>query len=390
MASAILVSCGGDEPIDPTPAVDTKAPTITVSMNSVNIIAEPSVTISGDALKIGNDAVASWKDDVSKSCKVELSLTPAGGSVKDVHSGDKLSEEGKLQIKATDDAGNSSTAEITLTRVDTKAPEIDVKISEKNVIAGVKMTVQDNRLLFDDSVAATWTDDYSKAFAVELALTPEGGESKSVDSGVTVLDAGKLILTVADEFRNKATAEIVLKADAIYGLESLQNLSLQVDKEVNLMIGLTIADGLTLQKVEVEQDNARTQIENPNAYTPEYPGSIDIILTLARPDGSMIEVGSKDMSVKPLEYSNVSISDLAPADIVPIIGQVNWGDRNVYSYIEHLRVAEATRIVEMMWEYGAGKHSIESYQELLGELNVGMTFEYPLGYDNYEIIEGVM
>ena len=293
-------------------------------MNSVNIIAEPSVTISGDALKIGNDAVASWKDDVSKSCKVELSLTPAGGSVKDVHSGDKLSEEGKLQIKATDDAGNSSTADITLTKADTKAPEIDVKISEKNVIAGVKMTVQDNRLLFDDSVAATWTDDYSKAFAVELALTPEGGESKPVDSGVTVLDAGKLIITVSDEFRNKATAEIVLKADAIYGLESLQNLSLQVDKEVNLMIGLTIAEGLTLQKVEEVQDGARTQVDNPSAFTPEYPGSIDIILTLSRLDGSTIEVGSKDMSVKPLEYSNVSISDLAPADIVPIIGQVNY------------------------------------------------------------------
>ena len=355
-------------------------------MNSVNIIAEPSVTISGDALKIGNDAVASWKDDVSKSCKVELSLTPAGGSVKDVHSGDKLSEEGKLQIKATDDAGNSSTADITLTKADTKAPEIDVKISEMNVIAGVRMTVQDNRLLFDDSVAATWTDDYSKAFAVELALTPEGGESKPVDSGVTVLDAGKLIITVSDEFRNKATAEIVLKADAIYGLESLQNLSLQVDKEVNLMTGLTIADGLTLQKVEVVQDGARTQVDNPNAYIPEYPGSIDIILTLARPDGSTIEVRVDNLTVKGIDYHAVSLIDIKPVDVFPQIDQIEAGDPNIYSYVEDLRVAEAYVMREMMTEYGVGKYGPEEYQQLLSRIVIGSRSEASDDYQDYEWI----
>lgn len=386
MASALLVSCGGDEPIDPTPAVDTKAPIITVSMNSVNIIAEPSVTISGDALKIGNDAVASWKDDVSKSCKVELSLTPAGGSVKAVNSGDKLSEEGKLQIKATDDAGNSSTADITLTRADTKAPEIDVKISEKNVIAGVKMTVQDNRLLFDDSVAATWADDYSKTFTVELALTPEGGESKPVDSGVTVLDAGKLILTVADEFQNKATAEIVLKADAIYGLESLQNLSLQVDKEVNLMTGLTIAEGLTLQKVEVVQDGARTEIQNPKAFTPEYPGSIDIILTLARLDGSTLEVKGNELTVKELDYHAVFLIDIKPVDVFPQIDQIEGGDPNIYSYVEDLRVAEAYVMREMMTEYGVGNYSSEEYQNLLSRVTIGLINEVPDNYQDYEWI----
>ncbi len=44
----------------------------------------------------------------------------------------------------------------------------------------------------------------------------------------------------------------------------------------------------------------------------------------------------------------------------------------------------------MMWEYGVGTHPKAEYQNLLGKLNVGMTFEYPLVYDNYEIIEGVM
>lgn len=38
--------------------------------------------------------------------------------MKAVKSGDRLEEPGKLQIKVTDEAGNDSSAEIKLTRVD--------------------------------------------------------------------------------------------------------------------------------------------------------------------------------------------------------------------------------------------------------------------------------
>jgi hypothetical protein len=31
-----------------------------------------------------------------------------------------------------------------------------------------------------------------------------------------------------------------------------------------------------------------------------------------------------------------------------------------------------------MWEYGAGNHSKEEYQELMMRLNTGMTYEIPL------------
>jgi hypothetical protein len=57
---------------------------------------------------------------------------------------------------------------------------------------------------------------------------------------------------------------------------------------------------------------------------------------------------------------------------LPIIGQVEAGDKKVYEHIEHLRVAEATRIRDMMREYGAGNHSAEEYQELMNRLNTGM------------------
>ena len=242
------------------------------------------VSISGSELKIGEESVATWKDDISTTMKTELNFTPNEGSPKTINSGDKLSDEGKLQIKVTDEAGNSSTAEITLTRNDTKAPEIEVKIKEKNVVAGVKVIVEGNQLFFDDSVAATWKDDYAETCTVDLSL-----DGKKVDSGDMLFDAGKLTLSVADEFQNKSTAEITLTAIAVFGLEALQGKTLQVDQEVNLLDDLTFAEGLTLQKVEIELDGVRSEIPNPEAYIPELPGTVSIILTLSKADGNTIE-----------------------------------------------------------------------------------------------------
>ena len=89
LAVSLAVSCGGDEPIDPTPptpAKDTKAPTITVSVSTVNVIAGPAITISSSTLKIGDESVATWKDDKSTTCTVALSFTPAEGSAKTLNS----------------------------------------------------------------------------------------------------------------------------------------------------------------------------------------------------------------------------------------------------------------------------------------------------------------
>ena len=49
-----------------------------------------------------------------------------------------------------------------------------------------------------------------------------------------------------------------------------------------------------------------------------------------------------------MKYGNVAITDLKPVDILPVIGQVVLGDKQVYDHIEHLRLAEATRIRDMM------------------------------------------
>ena len=168
-----------------------------------------------------------------------------------------------------------------------------------------------------------------------------------------------------------------MTATAVFGLENLARLQLQVDQEANLLEGLIIADGLTLQKVEMVQGDVRAVIDNPNSVTFEYPCSIDVILTVAKADGSEIEVFVNDLTVKPLPYNTVSFTNLKPEEIIPVIGQVENGDVNAYDHIDHLKAAEATRIIEMMWKYGTSKYSPEQYQQLMGRLNTGIRAEVP-------------
>jgi len=86
------------------------------------------------------------------------------------------------------------------------------------------------------------------------------------------------------------------------------------------------------------------------------------------------------------KYSPVQINFLKPEEILPIVWQVETGDKNVYKYIEHLRIAEATKIRDMMWKYGAWDYSAEEYQALRDRVHIGMTMEEPIWYDNYEKI----
>ena len=337
-------------------------------------------------MKIGSDLVASWKDDKSTSCTVAITFTGKDGTTKAVSSGDKVEEEGKLSLKVTDEAGNSSTAEITLTKTDSEAPKIEVLIQEKNVVAGVKVTVNGNQLLFDSTPAASWTDDYSTTFSIDLAYFPTEGQSKTINSGDILFDAGKLTLSVADEFQNKSTAEFTLTSVAVYGLENLQSKTLQVDQEVDLLDGVTFAEGLTLGKFEVEENGVRTEMANPNAYISQSAGTINIIITLGRSDGSTIEVRVDGLTVKGIDYQAITLRDITPEEIFPQIAQIESGDKNIYSYVEDLRIAEASLIRDMMGIYGVGDYTPEQYQELMSRITMGLIYEAPEDYENYEWI----
>ena len=171
----------------------------------------------------------------------------------------------------------------------------------------------------------------------------------------------------------------------ISGLENLRKALLQVDKEVNLLNWITFWNGASLVKVEIEMDWQTTQITDPNHYIPQYPWNCTIILTVKDKNGNIV-TERVDKNIQALEYQAMQINNIRPVDILPIIWQVESWDRNVYDHIEHLRIAEATRIRDMMWKYGAGSHSPAEYQQLMSRLNTGMTDEQPKWYNNYETI----
>ena len=95
---------------------------------------------------------------------------------------------------------------------------------------------------------------------------------------------------------------------------------------------------------------------------------------------------NSNSTINALGHNVIEINNINPVDILPIIWQIEAWDKKAYEHIEHLRVAEATRIRDMMRKYGAGKHSPEEYQELINRLNTGMVNEYPKWYNNFEII----
>ena len=79
---------------------------------------------------------------------------------------------------------------------------------------------------------------------------------------------------------------------------------------------------MTLQKVEIVQDGVRTVIANPNSYTPEYPGVLGLVLTIAKPDGSVLEIEVSDLIIKALDYQAISLEMIRPEDVFPIITQI--------------------------------------------------------------------
>ena len=206
--------------------------------------------------------------------------------------------------------------------------------------------------------------------------------SSSNSSVASVSSSG--LVTAVGEGTAKITASVGGKQGACTVTVSPK---IKLDKT---QLALTIDDTETLtatlapsdagKKVTWSSSDSKVAKVEDGKITAIAAGSATITATL---DGYKAECV---VSVKGLEYQAVSITDIKPVEILPVIGQVEVGDKQCYDHIEHLRLAEATRIRDMMWEYGAGSHSKSEYQQLMGRLNAGMMEEYPLGYDNFEVI----
>lgn len=99
----------------------------------------------------------------------------------------------------------------------------------------------------------------------------------------------------------------------IAGLDNLKGMSFQVDQETNLLSGITFGNGAELTKVEIEMDGQRSEVADPHHFTPDYPGTCTIILSVKSKDGTMTEYKAENLTIKPLDYAD---GTLEPVDII--------------------------------------------------------------------------
>ena len=328
-AASTLSACSSDNVTEE--LKDVTPPTITLNAAKVDVTWGKPVRISGSILYIGDKAVASWSDETSKECAVELSFNGT-----DVASWTMLSEDGTLVMSVKDEAGNVRKVDIQLDVVK-GSPQITLKTSEMNIFGGVQVNVSDNQLLLWDSVVATWKDDNLESCKASLKFN-----WTEIKSGDTLNEAWTLILSITNKYEKAANATITLTNDAIFGLEKLQKSTMQVDQEVDLLKWLAFADGVSLVKTEIEINGKTYTISDPHHYTPEYPwNNISIIFTLEWRNSHSSQITVNNITISPLEYKSISISHLKPSDILPIIGQIDGWDKKCYEHIEHLKLPKS-------------------------------------------------
>ena len=315
---------------------DNSAPEVRVLKDSIDVYGGKAVMAKDNTLSIGKDAVLQWNDDHGDECTITLDLN---GAV--VNLGDEVSKAGTLKFTVTDSKGLGTEANISLTE-NNSAPEVKVLKESVNVYGGKATTTKDNTLSIGKDAVLQWNDDHGDECTITLDLNGE-----VVNLGDEVSKAGTLKITISDSKGLSTEASITLTDQIVFGMESLDGLDLQIDKDVNLISGLSFCEGWSLAKVEIEKDGVRTEVTEPEHYTPAIAGNIVVIITLT--DGSKTaEFKSGMLTVKPLTYSSVQPQK---SEIFPDFNTANvqaykrWGIYELAALAKSMKVRNGIKII---------------------------------------------
>lgn len=267
---------------------------------------------------------------------------------------------------------------------DTTPPTINVIQSSIDITWWKEIRITWNQLYIWDILVASRTDDKSKNCKVLLSIN-----WNTISSWTILNEKWTLKIQVSDEAWNIKSTNIqlnIISEQDISWLENIKNIPLQVDQEVNLLQGITFGNGASLVKVQIEKDWQTNDIPDPQHYIPEYPWTCNIILTVKNKEWNTTEYKVDNLNIKALEYKSPEIRNIQPKEILPIVWNINKWDKKIYEYIEHLRIAECTRIRDMMRKYWAWNYSPEEYQQLMLRLHTWMIWEIPSWFNNFEII----
>lgn len=171
-------------------------------------------------------------------------------------------------------------------------------------------------------------------------------------------------------------------------MEKLNSLSLQVDKEVNLLEDITFLEGFSLVSLLVEKDGQRSRVDNPEHFTPQYPGQCTFILSISG-NGKTTEVSTDMLTIKPLDNTAVMPSECNLKENwdewkTQLDGSGNnWTWYQFYENVGHLQVRKVLEELDKMdgseraeklaqiQLIGVGEHPQEDCSQIAGVWEVG-------------------
>lgn len=369
LALTVTDEAGNSSSKDITLTEDNNAPELTVLKDNVDVYGGKTVTAADNTLSIGAEPVLQWTDDHGDECTLALELDGTS-----VNLCDEVSTAGTLKITVSDSKGLGTEASIILTE-NNSAPEVTILKEYVNVFGGKAVTINGHVLSIGEDAALQWSDDHGDECTLALDL-----DSTSVNIGDDVSTAGTLKITVTDSKGLGTEASITLTDQIVFGMESLDGLDLQIDKEVNLISGLSFYEGWSLAKVEIEKDGVRTEVTEPEHYISSIAGDIVIIITLT--DGSKTaEFKSGSLTVKPISYTSVLPQ---AATIFPDFNTANvqaykrWGIYELRALTMSMKVRDGVKIMifaegksnserniyPWMGEDGEDNHALDTYRNV--------------------------
>ena len=331
-----------------------------------------SVTLSQSSAEI----------EIGQTLQLNATVSPSTATRKDISWSSSKSSVASVSSSGLVSAVSEGTTTITAT-ADGKKGECTVSVVKK-AIAVSEIKLDKTELTLYEGEEETLTASVLPEDATDKTITWTSSDKSiaSVESGkVKAVGKGTATITASAGGKSASCSIVVLRP--VSGI-SLNQSTLELPLEKSETLTATVIPSDATLRGEITWSSSNTQVATIDGgkVTAVGMGTATISVSL---EGYTAEC---NVNVKGMEYGKVAITDLKPVEILPVIGQVEVGDKQVYDHIEHLRLAEATRIRDMMWEYGAGTHSREAYQQLMGRLNTGMMEESPYGYDNFEIIGG--
>ena len=357
--------------------------------SEVSISKWDKITRNGKEIFVWSEKIFAWDSD-------DYAFSINFGDNKNIQLPYTIENSGDITFTLTNKWKSGTwTTKVTIDEVDNnKSPEITRKYPEDktpNILWWVTVNMKNNQLLFWNTVMYEWKDDNTETCTPFLNVK---WNTEKIKTWETIKDWGTLSYTLTDEKWKSTSVEFSIESKGI-DLTNLNSLSMQVGQETDLLKWISIPSGIQVSKVEVETNWQRQEIKGNNGhylYTPTQPWTCYIYVTQKWEFwNTYVEKSKNPLTIKDIEhpeYQSINITNIKPVDILPIIWQVESWDG--YSPIEHLRIAETSRIRDMMWKYGTGSYSKEEYQALMSRLNTGMLRENPKWYDNYEIIWWVL